>query len=229
MSFLYWYFLSGYWVAAGCWGRVGREIDWSWKWAMWLLHWFVLVQMIFYCKTWPMFLVAQFRNTNHYSDVVCAVLFLDLICLRLTELKLKGLSDCKQNWSNIDAIRKVFTSKTTDTLSTTMTQKHWGNTFIRTSPWMVKPDGAMWRQWRIVTQSKHCCFSFPDYVQKHWREDVFFGHQFLNGVNPRLIQRCSALPSNFPVTNDMVFIRGGSCLTEELQVFVTLITIIINI
>lgn len=46
---------------------------------------------------------------------------------------------------------------------------------------------------------------------------MFFGYQCLNGVNPRLIQRCSALPSNFPVTNDMVFLRGGSCLTEEMQ------------
>ncbi|XP_075888123.1 polyunsaturated fatty acid lipoxygenase ALOX15B-like [Nelusetta ayraudi] len=90
----------------------------------------------------------------------------------LTELKLKGLSDCKQNWSNIDAIRKVFTCKTTD---------------------------------------------ISNYVQKHWRDDVFFGYQCLNGVNPRLIQRCSTLPSNFPVTNDMVSLRGGSCLTEEMQ------------
>uniref|UniRef100_A0A3Q1IYD3 Arachidonate 15-lipoxygenase B-like n=1 Tax=Anabas testudineus TaxID=64144 RepID=A0A3Q1IYD3_ANATE len=34
-------------------------------------------------------------------------------------------------------------------------------------------------------------------------EDAFFGYQFLNGVNPMLIRRCSVLPSNFPVTNDM--------------------------
>lgn len=31
---------------------------------MWPLHWFVLVQMIFYNKTWPMLLVAQLKNTN---------------------------------------------------------------------------------------------------------------------------------------------------------------------
>lgn len=71
-------------------------------------------------------------------------------------------------------------------------------------------------------------FSPPDYVQKHWKEDMFFGHQCLNGVNSRLIQRCPTLPSNFPVTNDKVFLCGGSCLTEEMQVFINLLTIIIN-
>lgn len=32
----------------------------------------------------------------------------------LTELKLKGFSGCRQNWSSIDAIHKVFSHKTTD-------------------------------------------------------------------------------------------------------------------
>lgn len=59
---------------------------------------------------------------------------------------------------------------------------------------------------------------FPDYVQQHWKEDAFFGYQYLNGVNPILIQCCTALPKNFPVTDDMVFLRGGSCLTEEMRV-----------
>lgn len=66
--------------------------------------------------------------------VMLFVLFLDLMCLRLTELKLKGLSDCKQTWSTIDEIRKVFTSKTSDTLSTTMTQKHWEILLIQAHP-----------------------------------------------------------------------------------------------
>uniref|UniRef100_A0A3Q1IQY7 Uncharacterized protein n=1 Tax=Anabas testudineus TaxID=64144 RepID=A0A3Q1IQY7_ANATE len=42
-----------------------------------------------------------------------------------------------------------------------------------------------------------------DYVQKHWKEDAFFGYQFLNGVNPMLIRRCSELPKNFPVIDAM--------------------------
>lgn len=60
---------------------------------------------------------------------------------------------------------------------------------------------------------------FSDYVQGHWKNDAFFGYQYLNGVNPILIRRCTALPINFPVTDDMVFLRGGSCLTAEMQVY----------
>ncbi|XP_037620549.1 polyunsaturated fatty acid lipoxygenase ALOX15B-like [Sebastes umbrosus] len=52
-----------------------------------------------------------------------------------------------------------------------------------------------------------------DYVQKHWKEDAFFGYQYLNGVNPMLIRRCSALPENFPVTDDAVSLS----LTDEMK------------
>ncbi|XP_078138881.1 polyunsaturated fatty acid lipoxygenase ALOX15B-like [Centroberyx gerrardi] len=90
----------------------------------------------------------------------------------LTELKLKGLSDCKQNWTDIDAISRVFCCKRT---------------------------------------------GISDYVQKHWRDDAFFGYQFLNGVNPLMIRRCSVLPKNFPVTDDMVFLRGSRSLADEMQ------------
>ncbi|XP_029291689.1 arachidonate 15-lipoxygenase B-like [Cottoperca gobio] len=53
-----------------------------------------------------------------------------------------------------------------------------------------------------------------DYVQQHWREDTFFGYQYLNGINPTMIRRCSALPENFPVTDHMVF-PGGQCTLED--------------
>uniref|UniRef100_A0A671X1F7 Lipoxygenase domain-containing protein n=1 Tax=Sparus aurata TaxID=8175 RepID=A0A671X1F7_SPAAU len=61
-------------------------------------------------------------------------------------------------------------------------------------------------------------FSFTKTIQfKHWKEDVFFGYQYLNGINPMLIRRCTALPSNFPVTDDMVFPHGQSSLEEEMK------------
>ncbi|XP_078734553.1 polyunsaturated fatty acid 5-lipoxygenase-like [Lampetra fluviatilis] len=43
-----------------------------------------------------------------------------------------------------------------------------------------------------------------EYVSHHWDQDWFFGYQFMNGVNPVLIKRCTKLPENFPVTTDMV-------------------------
>ncbi|XP_072518407.1 polyunsaturated fatty acid lipoxygenase ALOX15B-like [Salminus brasiliensis] len=68
----------------------------------------------------------------------------------------------------------------------------------------------------------HSILRYPkpriDYVQKHWKEDDFFGYQILNGLNPMLIERCSELPKHFPVTDDMVKSSlGGSCLKKEMQ------------
>ncbi|KAM6941508.1 polyunsaturated fatty acid lipoxygenase ALOX15B-like isoform 2-T2 [Lycodopsis pacificus] len=56
-----------------------------------------------------------------------------------------------------------------------------------------------------------------EYVQEHWKEDAFFGYQFLNGMNPMLIQRCSVLPKNFPVSDDMVFLGGPHSLADEMK------------
>ncbi|KAM7419363.1 hypothetical protein PAMA_016473 [Pampus argenteus] len=98
--------------------------------------------------------------------------FLFTAATGLTELKLKGLSDCKENWTDIDYINRVFCCKRTD---------------------------------------------ISDYVQQHWKDDDFFGYQYLNGVNPILIQRCTALPDNFPVTDDMVFLHGQCSLKSEMK------------
>ncbi|KAF5881008.1 arachidonate 12-lipoxygenase, 12S-type-like, partial [Clarias magur] len=56
-------------------------------------------------------------------------------------------------------------------------------------------------------------------TKKNWHEDWFFGHQFMNGVNPRMIQNCSKLPSNFAVQGDMVknFLPPKTTLDKELK------------
>ncbi|KAL7854307.1 hypothetical protein AOLI_G00211510 [Acnodon oligacanthus] len=49
------------------------------------------------------------------------------------------------------------------------------------------------------------------YVQDHWKSDEFFGYQLLNGLNPMMLERCTELPQNFPVKEEMV----KSCFPES--------------
>ncbi|KAL2086482.1 hypothetical protein ACEWY4_017541 [Coilia grayii] len=57
-----------------------------------------------------------------------------------------------------------------------------------------------------------------EYVKEHWDKDEFFGYQFLNGLNPMVIRRCSKLPQNFPVTEEMVRDSlGGTTLEQEMK------------
>ena len=61
----------------------------------------------------------------------------------------------------------------------------------------------------------------PKIVEEdRWMTDKVFGSMFLNGCNPNTIQRCEKLPSNFPVTEDMVksFLDREKTLEEELKV-----------
>ena len=60
----------------------------------------------------------------------------------------------------------------------------------------------------------------PLYQAGRWTTDVEFGRQMLNGVNPIIIEKCVTVPSNFPVTNDMVkpFLVRGLSLEEEMKV-----------
>ncbi|CAI5638831.1 unnamed protein product [Oreochromis niloticus] len=55
------------------------------------------------------------------------------------------------------------------------------------------------------------------YVSNHWKEDAFFGYQFLNGTNPILIQCCTQLPNNLPVTDKTVSPDGQHNLAEEIE------------
>lgn len=62
----------------------------------------------------------------------------------------------------------------------------------------------------------------PLAIQKagRWTSDVEFGRQILNGVNPVVVEMCTCLPANFPVTDDLVapFMTRGKTMTEEMKV-----------
>ena len=65
-----------------------------------------------------------------------------------------------------------------------------------------------------------CRPEVPVHEAARWVTDVEFGRQILNGVNPVVIEKCTALPPNFPVTNDMVkgLLNRGLTLEQEIEV-----------
>ena len=71
----------------------------------------------------------------------------------------------------------------------------------------------------IWNSTKFCSVNFPDYVQEHWQDDDFFAYQYLNAINPTMIQRCSTLPKNFPVKEDIL--SGQLKLEDEMKVTVS--------
>lgn len=48
-------------------------------------------------------------------------------------------------------------------------------------------------------------------VRSSWKEDAFFGYQFLNGANPMVLRRSTQLPSR------LEFPRGMEKLQAELH------------
>ncbi|XP_049913726.1 hydroperoxide isomerase ALOXE3-like [Epinephelus moara] len=78
-------------------------------------------------------------------------------------------------------------------------------------------------KWESIEDMKKifCCKKTPmsEYVTEHWKEDDFYGSQFLNGVNPNVIKHCLELPPNFPVTEEMVkpFLAEGTSLQKEME------------
>ncbi|XP_035992931.1 polyunsaturated fatty acid lipoxygenase ALOX15B-like [Fundulus heteroclitus] len=56
-----------------------------------------------------------------------------------------------------------------------------------------------------------------DHVTKKWKQDAFFGYQFLNGLNPMLIQCCKKLPDNFPVCDEILSEDWKGSLAQEMK------------
>ena len=55
---------------------------------------------------------------------------------------------------------------------------------------------------------------------EQWRDDVWYGRQFLNGCNPETIKRCTSLPKKFPVTDEIVgnLLDRGTTLEDAMKV-----------
>ena len=61
---------------------------------------------------------------------------------------------------------------------------------------------------------------FETYAMARWTRDEEFGRQILNGVNPVVLQQCTSLPPNFPITNELVegSLGRGLSLEGEMEV-----------
>ncbi|XP_069502553.1 polyunsaturated fatty acid lipoxygenase ALOX15B-like isoform X1 [Ambystoma mexicanum] len=89
----------------------------------------------------------------------------------------------------------------------------------------IKLKGFDGRQesWKSFDELKRVYWTLKtaksEYVSHHWKEDAFFGYQYLNGPDPTLIKRCNKIPGNFPVTDEMVSYSLGAStsLEKELQ------------
>ncbi|KAM4633803.1 hydroperoxide isomerase ALOXE3-like [Polymixia lowei] len=107
---------------------------------------------------------------------------------------------------------------------------------VEKDPYFLLPENEWFCSKIVVTTPEEDVILFPchrwvtrgeyvelrggrDYVSEHWMEDDFYGFQFLNATNPSVIQRCLVLPSNFPVTEEMVkpFLEDGSSLQMEME------------
>lgn len=120
----------------------------------------------------------------------------------LAELNLKGFANSTEQWKDLEQLKEVFWFKRTPISGTE--EGH-----------LYNEHGYARQNYTLFLNVFHL-----EYVFEHWKEDDFFGSQFLNGTNPNVIQRCSKLPHNFPVTEEMVqpFLEGGSSLAMEMQV-----------
>ncbi|EMP29683.1 hypothetical protein UY3_13189 [Chelonia mydas] len=146
-----------------------------------------------YTPGWPRCLevasVDELDSNNKYSVTKTTIFMLRTIKTEL-ELKLKGFFLCTGSWEKLKDIQKIF----------------WCN---------KNPTSA-----GGLDPLTHMCISVsPKYVFELWQEDAFFGYQFLNGVILVVMRKCTSLPENFPVMEELVAgsLGEGTTLRDELK------------
>uniref|UniRef100_A0A8C5M9B2 Uncharacterized protein n=1 Tax=Leptobrachium leishanense TaxID=445787 RepID=A0A8C5M9B2_9ANUR len=76
--------------------------------------------------------------------------------------------------------------------------------------------------WKNLTEMQKVFYLMKtknsDFISEKWQLDSFFGYQYLNGPNPTQIRKCTKIPDNFPVNDEMVAATlTPSNLNHELQ------------
>ena len=132
------------------------------------------------------------------------------------EIVIKGLKNSTDQWKDIEDMKKVLWFNKTPIFGTNKNIAH-----VHLMLQCNKSAFALlYFVIGFISDIKNKMY-LPEYVIKHWKEDEFYGYQFLNATNPNVICRCSKLPSNFPVTEEMVkpFLDDGSSLQMEMMVW----------
>ncbi|XP_048866920.1 polyunsaturated fatty acid 5-lipoxygenase-like isoform X2 [Brienomyrus brachyistius] len=66
---------------------------------------------------------------------------------------------------------------------------------------LLRRLGNFGRTWSKIDDIKRV-FLFPSkravYISENWKDDAFFGSQFLNGCNPGMIEKCTEFPEKIP-------------------------------
>ena len=80
-------------------------------------------------------------------------------------------------------------------------------------------DFYKFEHYERAAKQLRCPLGCPWLENELWKKDEEFGRQILNGINPAMIERCTAIPENFLVNNSTVSdsLTRGLTLEEEME------------
>uniref|UniRef100_A0ABM5EJA5 Hydroperoxide isomerase ALOXE3-like n=1 Tax=Pogona vitticeps TaxID=103695 RepID=A0ABM5EJA5_9SAUR len=126
-------------------------------------------------------------------------------------------------WPRCHNVESLDTLDANSKYLTSMTAVFTGRTAKSELEVRLKGFSGLRDSWKSL-EDIHKIFWFnktpvSEYVAEHWLEDSFFGYQYLNGVHPTMIRKCTEIPPNFPVTPEMVAgcLGPSTSLQKELK------------